>query len=84
MKPNPNCAEHVKFAAKGVLTRLALMFDAEPRKRWTGKQVTEVLLRVVTLIEHGTEDVEFTGGLQINHGPAKALSGDASQDERGA
>lgn len=61
MKPNPNCAEHVKFAAKGVLTRLALMFNAEPRKRWTGKQVTEVLLRVVTLIEHGTEGVKFIG-----------------------
>jgi hypothetical protein len=54
-----NREAHAKFVTKGVLTRLALMFHAEPDSHFTGAQVTEILLRVITTIEHGTDDVQF-------------------------
>jgi hypothetical protein len=60
MKVRPECAAHAKFVAKGVLTRLALMFDADRQTVFTGAQVTEILLRVITTIEHGTDDVQFS------------------------
>jgi hypothetical protein len=61
MKFNAKCAPYAKFVAKGCLTRLALMFNAKPQKKFTGAQVTEILLRVITSIEHGTDDVEYVG-----------------------
>lgn len=59
MRANPRCEAHAKFVTKGVLTRLALLFDADKKRAYTGEQVTEILLRVITAIEHGTDDVQF-------------------------
>ena len=53
-----------KTATKGVLTRLALIFDANPQQVYTGAQVTEILLRVITVIEHGTERPEQAAELE--------------------
>jgi hypothetical protein len=60
MKVKPECAAHAKFVAKGVLTRLALMFNDRPGHAFTGGEVTEILLRVITTMEHGTDDVQFS------------------------
>lgn len=41
---------YAQFATRGVLTRLALMFQASPDKVFTGGQVAEILVGAVTAV----------------------------------
>jgi len=54
----PLTQQQAKFAAKGVVTRLALLFQANADRSFTGEQVVEILLAAVMAIDQATNQTD--------------------------
>jgi hypothetical protein len=46
-RKTPNSVRYARMASRGCLTRLALLFNADPGRIYSGKEVTEILLQAV-------------------------------------
>lgn len=55
-----NGIRYARFATRGTLTRLALMFQAQANDTFTGAQVVEILLSTVQAIGSPEEKDEVT------------------------
>lgn len=56
-----NGVEYARFTTRGVLTRMALMFQANRDRTFTGDEVAQILVRGVVAIGRPGENGEETG-----------------------
>lgn len=49
-RATPDRIAYAQFATRGVLTRLALMFDANSDEKFSGKQIQEILVGVCVAV----------------------------------
>jgi len=49
-RATPDRIAYAQFATRGVLTRLALMFDAKSEEKFTGRQIQEILVNVAVAV----------------------------------
>jgi len=72
-RKTPNSVRYARMATRGCLTRLALMFQAEPARIWRGDEVAAILVEAVHTI--GSPEVD---GKCID--PPRQIAG--AQDDR--
>lgn len=62
-----NAVRYARFATRGVLTRLALMFQVNAERQFTGAEVVDILMTAVQVAGSPEERAELTapGGKQV-------------------